>query len=445
MESIPLLSNSRGKDADDELEFELIEDDETPTTSVPSAIFNLSNTIVGAGILSLPFAFKNTGVIVGPAILVGVFLLVVLSCRMLISAAKLCDAARSYTAIAFYCFGKRGVLATQLSLIVSCYGACTGYLVIVGDMLSPLIGQWMGGSPADFCSTYAHRHFSISLALLVVCPLSLARHVDSLRYASYLAIVMVIYLVVIVVVRSRESLVQGTGERVSFANISEAIFRAVPIVTLAYTCQMNLFSLLATLENPTRKRVRFVFTSALAICMSVYVLVGLFGYLTFFEDTQGNVLLNYDVDDVYIMVGRLGVAVVVLCSFPLLMHPCLDALQQMVFPDKPFTYTRRFILMIAAVGSAYAIAMLVSDVSLVLGIAGATGSTSISFILPPLFVLKLSPGKWYNLRQNWVPLALLVLGLMFMILSTVVTFIDAFTENEDDLDLSDVCNRTALQ
>eukprot|EP00730_Choanoeca_flexa_P020162 TRINITY_DN9859_c0_g1_i1.p1 TRINITY_DN9859_c0_g1~~TRINITY_DN9859_c0_g1_i1.p1 ORF type:complete len:130 (+),score=29.49 TRINITY_DN9859_c0_g1_i1:106-495(+) len=129
MESIPLLSNSRGKDADDELEFELIEDDETPTTSVPSAIFNLSNTIVGAGILSLPFAFKNTGVIVGPAILVGVFLLVVLSCRMLISAAKLCDAARSYTAIAFYCFGKRGVLATQviIMLMLSC-NSRPGYL-----------------------------------------------------------------------------------------------------------------------------------------------------------------------------------------------------------------------------------------------------------------------------------------------------------------------------
>ena len=109
----------------------------------------------------------------------------------------------------------------QVSLIVSCYGACTSYLVIVGDMMSPLIGvfkgccsrrrllcpttavplrvslcgirlmlgstgQWMGGTPADFCSMYAHRHFSISLALVVVAPLSMARHLDSLRYASYL-------------------------------------------------------------------------------------------------------------------------------------------------------------------------------------------------------------------------------------------------------------------
>ena len=36
-------------------------------------------------------------------------------------------------------------------------------------------------------------------------------------------------------------------------------------------------------------------TSNVGICMLVYILVGLFGYLTFFENTQGNVLLNYEV------------------------------------------------------------------------------------------------------------------------------------------------------
>jgi amino acid permease len=29
--------------------------------------------------------------------------------------------------------------------------------------------------------------------------------------------------------------------------------------------------------------------------MAIYITVGLFGYLTFYDDTQGNVLLNYEV------------------------------------------------------------------------------------------------------------------------------------------------------
>ena len=51
---------------------------------------------------------------------------------------------------------------------------------------------------------------------------------------------MVTYLLIMVVVLSGESIKQGTKERVNFGNISESIFRAVPIVTLAYTCQVGV-------------------------------------------------------------------------------------------------------------------------------------------------------------------------------------------------------------
>lgn len=152
------------------------------------------------------------------------------------------------------------------------------------SLLSPFVptharlGEWMGGSDKDYCSIYADRRFSISLSLLVVFPLSCLKHLDSLRYTSYLvrtrqrnifffdnphfpntsrflfftsffiyarcpplpqAIVMVLYLLIMVVVLSGKSIKQGTKERVNFGNISESIFRAVPIVTLAYTCQVS--------------------------------------------------------------------------------------------------------------------------------------------------------------------------------------------------------------
>ena len=53
-------------------------------------------------------------------------------------------------------------------------------------------------------------------------------------------------------------IVHPPGEEVNFGNVSETIFQAVPIVTLAYTCQMNLFSLLFSLKKPTRTRIRGV-------------------------------------------------------------------------------------------------------------------------------------------------------------------------------------------
>jgi hypothetical protein len=36
------------------------------------------------------------------------------------------------------------LLPVQTSLVIACYGACASYLVIVGDMMSPLIGMPLG-------------------------------------------------------------------------------------------------------------------------------------------------------------------------------------------------------------------------------------------------------------------------------------------------------------
>ncbi len=406
---------------------------EGPRSSVCSAIFNLTNTIIGAGVLSLPFAFKHTGVVLGPLILFLVYILVLYSCRLLISCSKL-TGGKTYMEIAHRAYGPRGVLATQLSIIVSTFGACTGYLVIIGDMFGPLIGEWMGGTRENFCSLYADRRFSISLSLLVVGPLSLVRHIDSLKYTSYLAILFMAYLVIVVVVRSGTRVDQGTGEEVNFSNITETIFRAVPIVTLAYTCQMNLFSLLYGLQKPTRSRIRKVLFSSLTVCLLAYTAVGLFGYLTFFTSTQGNVLLNYDTDDVFVMVGRVGVAIVIICSFPLLAHPCLDTVDDLVFPNRRhvFSYRRRLGALIVVVGLAYTIAMLVDDVSVVLGIAGATGSTSISFVLPALFYTKLSPKPALSAGKI-LPWALLGLGLVFFFASTVITVLEAVEDAGPEL------------
>ena len=43
--------------------------------------------------------------------------------------------------------------------------------------------------------------------------------------------------------------------------------------------------------------------------------------------------------------------------------PSLDALQHMLFPNQPFSYLRRFLLMFFTVGSAYAVAMVTYSAS----------------------------------------------------------------------------------
>jgi len=93
-------------------------------------------------------------------------------------------------------------------------------------------------------------------------------------------------------------------------------------------------------------------------------------------------------------------------------------------------------------GCQYAIALFVPDISVPLGIAGSTGSTSICFILPTLFYLKLAPNKGMTLKR-FVAGFIFLLGVCFFVISTTVTLLDAAEESADDeSELSFLCNTT---
>jgi len=415
------------------------------TATVFSSLFNLTNTIVGAGVLALPFAFRSTGVILGTIVLFGVFLLIQYSIQLLITCTKYTKAS-TYHGIAQAAYGKKGVTVTHIAIFITTFGTMTSYLVIIGDMVAPIIGLFMGGTNDDYCSLFSARQFPITLALFVVIPLSCLRNIDSLSYTSLLAVASVLYLLVVVVYKSGQSMLDGGSMEDltdgDFLDFSDRIFRALPIMTLAFTCHMNIFSIISGLRLPTVKRVRYVTSGSLTICWLIYTVIGIFGFLTFYTESSinGNLLLNYDVDESIIVAGRIAVFVVVLFSYPMLSHPCLASVDGLLFPNSEFSYKRRIIEVVCVAGGNYLIAFFVSDVSLVLGLAGAIGSTAISFVLPALFFMRLHPSSFKS-RGKIMAIALLVVGLISLLISTVVTLIDAFDADAEDTP-ANVCNRT---
>ena len=112
-------------------------------------------------------------------------------------------------------------------------------------------------------------------------------------------------------------------------------------------------------------------------------------------------------------VGKAAIVVVVMFSYPLLIHPCrtsTDAVlkwRPLKRLDSPGNSPARVALKaspaqgemsdvrFAAITTvlivlSYMLAMVVSSLSTVLGYVGSTGSTSVSFILPGLFYYKIS-------------------------------------------------------
>ncbi len=155
-------------------------------SSLTAGVSNLLNTIVGGGILSLPFAFKSSG------LLVGVFYQILFGLGSWYGGWLLLDALRyrpvdSYEALAKASLGRFGGLAYNLAALVNCYGACVSYIVVIGDIVPPLLHEF-GFRPFD-----DHVALRSSVLIIVTClvifPLSALRDISALQYTSGGAIV----------------------------------------------------------------------------------------------------------------------------------------------------------------------------------------------------------------------------------------------------------------
>ena len=99
------------------------------TASFSGSTFNLVNSMIGAGILSLPYALSQAGMALGIVLLVGFAALSTMACvllhRCMISTTK-----DSYSDMAGELFGPRLAVLVDVVQAVYSYGACVGYLVI---------------------------------------------------------------------------------------------------------------------------------------------------------------------------------------------------------------------------------------------------------------------------------------------------------------------------
>jgi len=109
-EETPLLENSENQSITIE-----------PKGTLASSIFPLTNTIIGAGTLTLPFAFATTGMLLGVIVLFLVSLLCGYSAYLLIVTSEHCEGI-SYKDLAVTSFGKWGARTVESSLIVVGHG-----------------------------------------------------------------------------------------------------------------------------------------------------------------------------------------------------------------------------------------------------------------------------------------------------------------------------------
>ena len=179
-----------------------------------------------------------------------------------------------------------------------------------------------------------------------------------------------------------------------------SIFEAIPIITFALTCHVQVPPIYQELKNHSVERFKYVILFTYSMCFILYVSCGSFGYLNFKESTKDNILLNYPSDDPASNVARVCVIITALFSYPIMSFVFRQSMDYVLFnlgyelvlrrhsPLVHPPYLRLFIESTTSLALAWILSVLVPSIGTVFGLIGGTGGALIVFVFPALLELK---------------------------------------------------------
>ena len=333
-----------------------------------SAIFNLVSTVVGGGVLSLPFAISSQGIFGGAISILLSALAAEFSIYILIASSR-SRGARGYEDVAAAALGEPARMFILILLFSLTFLILIAYSILATDILGSIVDL----ATAHHVLPDVSRKYVVAAFIVCVSPLAFFRKMTALKMTSVLSVCSVTLLGLVTaytlatrgILRPAIPANATTAPSPSLASLaslpsltSSSIFRdmhmqgntttlplgeilwwplsieeyiyALPISTVAFLCHFNVLPMQDELQKPTRANVLHVTRTTILISTLLYSFIGYLGYVRFTSSTCGDFLNNYPNDDPIALIGRSGLLMTLYCSFPMVILPCRSALSRLM-------------------------------------------------------------------------------------------------------------------
>ncbi|KAL4039138.1 hypothetical protein IC575_002783 [Cucumis melo] len=420
----------------DDLDFDvdshpLITGEARGESRISGAVFNLTTSIIGAGIMALPATMKVLGVGLGFVLIVLIGILSEFSVELLVRFLVISKSS-SYGEVVQCAFGRSMKVLTEICIIVNNAGVLVVYLIIMGDVMSGSVrhigvfDQWLGHGFWD------HRKLLILVVLVVfLAPLCALNKIDSLSLTSAASVALAVVFVIVACAIALIKLVEGKVEPPRMSpdfGSKKAILDllvVVPIMTNAYVCHFNVPPIYNELETRSPQKMNTVGRVTTVICIVVYALTAISGYLLFGNDTESDVLTNFDRDlgirfsSALNYIVRIGYILHLVLVFPVIHFSLRQTVDTLIFEGSaPLSESRKrsLILTIVLLALIYIGSTMIPNIWTAFKFTGATTAVSLGFIFPSVIALKLSKNSGQgSLNATEKLLSWLMLGLAFIV------------------------------
>lgn len=388
-----------------------------PRGGLLSGAFNLASFTLGAGIMSLPSAFKTSGIIMATFYLVIISFLTVFSIKLVGEAAVRANV-YTFEGLARLLFGRGGDIFVAIVMWLLCFGGCVGYVIAMGDVVGRLMDH--DSVPTFLRGDGGRRVLMVGIWLLFMFPLVLPKSINALRYVSTVGVLFMIFFVFCIVAHAAQNGMKGgiRDDLVLFTSGNIAV-SGLSIFIFSFLCQINALVINRENKNQSVNHLVLQATLSCSVCFVIYFITGFFGYADFGPDVEGNILKNYNpYKNPVFFVCFAGIIIKLCAAYALTMLACRRALFQVLHWDVvTMPYWKHTIVSTAFAVAALILGLFVKDISIVFGLCGALCGGFIGFVFPSLFFMYV--GGFTLRKVGWV----VYFATYFLLLSGVVAIV----------------------
>ncbi|XP_042716714.1 putative sodium-coupled neutral amino acid transporter 11 isoform X1 [Chrysemys picta bellii] len=333
-------------------------------SDLPSAGFNVINSIIGSGIIGLPYSMKEAGFPLGVLLLVGVAYITDYSIILLIKGGNL-SGTNSYQELVNKSYGFIGYLILSILQFLYPFIAMISYNIITGDTLTKVF-QTIPGVGPDNLLTY-RQVIILCITIIFTLPMSLYRDIAKLAKVSFISLILTTVILIIVMIRAA-----------------------------------TLSPLVPKTENA------WIFAKSNAIQA--------IGVMSF-----GDIFENYCRDDDLATFGRFCYGVTIILTFPIECFVTREVIAN-VFFSGTLTTILHVAVTVIVVAVATSISLVYDCLGIVLELNGILSATPLVFIIPTACYLKLSEERW-NHSDNLISGLILTIGVLLVTVGFVMTIL----------------------
>ncbi|XP_040834869.1 sodium-coupled neutral amino acid transporter 2 isoform X3 [Ochotona curzoniae] len=363
-----------------------------------------------------------------------------------------------YEQLGHKAFGMVGKLAASGSITMQNIGAMSSYLFIVKYEL-PLVIQALMNIEDTTGLWYLNGDYLVLLvSLVLILPLSLLKNLGYLGYTSGLSLLCMMFFLVVVICKKFQipcpaevtwllnetingTLIQPTALLTGatanetlpdtctpryFIFNSQTVY-AVPILTFSFVCHPAVLPIYEELKDRSRRRMMSVSKISFFAMFLMYLLAALFGYLTFYEHVESELLHTYSTvmqTDVLLLIVRLAVLMAVTLTVPVVIFPIRSSITHLLCASKDFSWWRHILITVSILVFTNLLVIFVPTIRDIFGFIGASAAAMLIFILPSAFYIKLVKKEPLVSVQKIGALLFLLSGVVVMAGSMALIILD---------------------